>query len=95
MDEAQIAFLELIELLLSQVSDDPTYRHLRVDIDTDPVFIEDTVVNVLLSTKRYGIVIDMERCRSGDVVFIWNKPAAAAMSVALKNYYILEMLAGI
>jgi len=95
MNPEQIALLELIELLLSRVSEDPVYRHLKETIGGDEVFIEDTVTNVLLSTKRWGVVIDMERAKSEDVIFLWKREAAAVLKIDLKRYYILEMMAGL
>ena len=61
MNEEQTALLDLIETLLSYASDDPTYRHIRAVVNTYEVFIEDTCVTVVLTTKRHGTIIDMER----------------------------------
>jgi len=95
VNEEQTALLELIERLLSCVSEDPEYRHLRTKIGEDEVFLEDTVQSVLLISKIHGTILDMERYKGGDTFMTWKASASAEITRVLNNYYILEMMAGI
>lgn len=95
MTPEQQDFLGLIELLLTQISTDKVYRHIREKIGDHEIFIEDTVTHVLLLTKAHGTIIDIERSPKGPIFYSWKEDKAAEIMVLLKHYYILDMLAGI
>lgn len=104
MTPEQQELLDLIELLLTQIGTDKVYRHIQDKIGDHEVFMEDTVTNVVLSTKAYGIIIDMERSfkidmersfKFGKIIYAWKEAEAVELMAVLKEHYILDMLAGL
>jgi hypothetical protein len=100
--DEQTEVLQLIEDILTGVSEHPVYRHFRETVGGHEVFIEDMGTSLYFHTKTHGPIIDLERLRhrhvtGGDEVDIhtWNEVALVEMVPLLKNYYVLELLANL
>lgn len=101
MTPLQEELLDLLDLLLSQISKDRVYKHIRTSVGEYEVFIEDTVTSLYFRVTPAGqlrngyTVVDVER-RSGMPSFAsWKEDKAAAWIPKLRHHFILDMLASV